>query len=86
MGGRIGTGESNTPVTMNQTIGLANQGQGGNFSKYAIWLDRAFLRYEIGNEPDRNLSLIVGRFDNPFFSTNLIFCQQHPFRCLPSSA
>lgn len=73
MGGRIGTGESNTPVTMNQTIGLANQGQGGNFSKYAIWLDRAFLRYEIGNEPDRNLSLIVGRFDNPFFSTNLIW-------------
>lgn len=73
MGGRIATGENNSPVTTNQTIGLANQGQGGNFSKYAIWLDRAYMRYDIGKEPERNLSLIVGRFDNPFFSTNLIW-------------
>ncbi len=73
MGGRIATGENNSPVTTNQTIGLANQGQGGNFSKYAIWLDRAYMRYELGKDPDRNLSVVVGRFDNPFFSTDLIW-------------
>src|SRR5688500_11542938 len=44
---RIATGDTNSPVTGNQSFGLANQGQGGNFSKYALWLDRGFLRYEL---------------------------------------
>ncbi len=69
---RIGTGESDTPVTSNQTVGLANQAQGGNFSKYSIWLDRAFIKYEIGGRPDRDLSITIGRFDNPFFTTSNI--------------
>ena len=64
---RIATGENNSPVTTNQSLGLANQGQGGNFSKYAIWLDRAFLNHEAGGLPTKNLSLTLGRFDNPFF-------------------
>ena len=72
MGLRIATGENNSPVTTNQTIGLANQGQGGNFSRYAIWLDRAFLRYQAGIG-EGEAALWVGRFDNPFFSTPLIF-------------
>ena len=58
---RLATGENNSPVTENQTLGLANKGQGGNFSKYAIWLDRAFLKYEIGGTPDKDFSLTVGR-------------------------
>ena len=70
---RIATGDSNTPTSTNQSLGLANQGQGGQFSKYAIWLDRAFLKYEIGGQPGRNLALLAGRFDNPFFSTELIY-------------
>lgn len=70
---RIATGENNSPVTTNQSLGLANQGQGGNFSKYAIWLDRAFLKYEAGGLPTKNLSLTLGRFDNPFFSTDAIW-------------
>jgi polyhydroxyalkanoate synthesis regulator phasin len=72
---RIGTGENNTPTSMNQSLGLANQGQGGNFSKYAIWLDRAFLRYEAlaASGPARRVALNVGRFDNPFFSTDLVW-------------
>ncbi len=37
-GMRIGTGQDNQPVSMNQTLGGAGGGQGGNFSKYAIWL------------------------------------------------
>ncbi len=70
---RIATGDSNSPTSTNQSLGLANNGQGGNFSKYAIWLDRAFLKYEVGGKPEKNLALLAGRFDNPFFSTDLIY-------------
>jgi hypothetical protein len=80
IGIRGATGENDSPVTENQTVGLANGGQGGNFSKYAIWLDRAFLNYEIGCVvPDRDLSITVGRFDNPFFSTTLIWANDLGF-------
>ncbi|MCE9520202.1 MAG: putative porin, partial [Verrucomicrobia bacterium] len=48
---RIGTGDSNSPVSMNQTLGLANNAQGGNFSKYSLWLDRGFIKYEVGGSP-----------------------------------
>ena len=71
-GFRIATGENNSPVTTNQSLGLANQGQGGDFSKYAIWLDRGFLKYELGAEPGRDFSVIAGRFDNPFFTNSEI--------------
>ncbi len=64
---RLATGDSNTPVSANQSFGLANQGQGGNFSKYAIWLDRAFIKYELGGLPESNLAFSLGRFDNPFY-------------------
>jgi len=70
---RIATGENNSPVTTNQSLGLANQGQGGNFSRYAIWLDRAFLRYELGTDTNGYFSILLGRFDNPFFSSDLIW-------------
>jgi hypothetical protein len=88
-GMRIGTGENNTPTSMNQSLGLASQGQGGNFSKYAVWLDRAFLKYEYvspeeldeaadktirpKSEQAFRLALTGGRFDNPFFSTDIIW-------------
>lgn len=65
-GFRIATGDTNTPVSANQSLG-AGSPQGGNFSKYAIWLDRAFLKYEIGGTPEKNLAMTFGRFDNPFF-------------------
>ena len=71
---RIGTGENNSPVSANQSLGLANQAQGGQFSDYAIWLERAYIRYDLGGgEDEAALALMVGRFDNPFFSTPLIF-------------
>jgi Putative porin len=72
-GVRIATGENNSPVSTNQSFGLANQGQGGAFSKYAIWLDRGYLRYELGGLPTKNLAITVGRFENPFFSTDTIW-------------
>lgn len=70
---RVATGSDNSPVTENQTFGGANSAQGGNFGKYAIWLDRAFIKYEMGGEPDKDLAFTIGRFDNPFFHTNMIW-------------
>jgi hypothetical protein len=66
---RIATGDSPSPVSTNQTLG----GSVGNFSKYAIYLDRGFLRYDLGRLPTKNLSLTVGRFENPFFSTEIVW-------------
>lgn len=68
-GVRIGTGQDSSPVSPNQSLGAS----GGNFSKYAIWLDRAFLKYEAGADPDRHLMITGGRGDNPFFATDVIF-------------
>ena len=70
---RIATGENNSPITTNQSLGLASGGQGGNFSKYALWVDRAFLKFELGGKPDQNLAFLFGRFDNPYMSTDLIY-------------
>jgi Putative porin len=70
MGLRIATGETNTPTSTNQTFGAANAAQGGNFSKYAIWLDRAFVKYELWGEPGRDFVAEVGRFDNPYFTVS----------------
>jgi hypothetical protein len=70
---RIATGNSNTPTSTNQDLGSAGSGQGGNFSKYSIWLDRGFLRYELGGQPTKNLAVSLGRFENPFFSSEIMW-------------
>ena len=76
---RLGTGENNSPVSQNQTLGAAANAQGGNFSKYAIWLDRGFLKYEHGLGEGSNLALTAGRFDNPFLSTPVIWADELGF-------
>jgi Putative porin len=69
---RIATGDSSSPVSFNQTLG----GSGGNFSKYGIWLDRAYIKYSAWNE----LTFNAGRFDNPFFaSTDLVYYSEMGF-------
>lgn len=78
-GMRIGSGENNSPVSQNQTIGSAGSGQGGNFSKYALWIDRAFIRYETGTTPEDSLSVTFGRMDNPFFATTLLWADDLGF-------
>jgi hypothetical protein len=75
---RLATGNDDNPVTENQTIGGANDGQGGDFSKYSIWIDRAYIKYEVG-EANKGFSLSVGRFDNPFFSTSIIWADEIGF-------
>jgi hypothetical protein len=66
---RLATGDTSSPVSANQTLGAS----GGYFSKYALWLDRAWIR--VGTPPDarRELAVEVGRFENPFFKTQLVW-------------
>jgi hypothetical protein len=68
---RAGTGQSNSPVSQNQSLGRAGSGQGGNFSNYAIWLDRAFIKYELGQK-EKSATINLARFDNPFFSPTTV--------------
>lgn len=76
-GMRIATGSDSSPVSTNQTLG----GSGGNFSKYSLWLDRAYVKYEPfkssyfqGFTDPNSVALTVGRFDNPFWSpTELVW-------------
>ncbi len=80
LGMRIATGENDSPVSENQTLGGAPSGtQGGNFSKYAIWLDRSYLSYKPALGDRLALNLEAGRFDNPFFSTNLLWADDLGF-------
>lgn len=73
IGGGIGTGDSATPVSQNQAIGTVSGGQGGNFSKMSLWLDRAYIRHEIGSELGNNLNFYIGRFMNPFMGTDMMW-------------
>lgn len=75
---RLATGSDSAPVSTNQTLG----GSGGNFSKYSLWLDRAFLKYEPFKNTDlkspyadkSDVELTMGRFDNPFWTaTDLVY-------------
>jgi hypothetical protein len=70
---RIATGQDNSPVSTNQTLG----NNGGNFSKYQLWLDRGYLNWTgLGND----LSISVGRFANPFWSpTDLVWYSEIGF-------
>jgi hypothetical protein len=65
-GFRFAGGENNSPVSQNQTFGY----NGGNFVKYSLWIDRAYLRYQ----PVEQFDVTAGRMDNPFWSpTNLVW-------------
>ncbi|MFM2168354.1 MAG: hypothetical protein RIS79_2725, partial [Verrucomicrobiota bacterium] len=70
---RLATGGNNSPVSTNQTLGSTNGNtQGGNFSKYEMWLDRAFMKYEADLTPHSHLMIELGRFQNPFFNNSQI--------------
>ncbi len=68
-GFRVASGNDSSPVTTNQTLGSS----GGNFSKYQIWLDRAFIRYDFSGIENFNLAFFAGRFENPFFSSAVLW-------------
>lgn len=66
---RLATGENASPVSTNQSFGAS----GGNFSKYNIWLDRGFLSYRFQEENAYDVELSLGRFENPFFSSDVMW-------------
>ncbi len=77
---RLATGNDDNPVTENQTFGaVGDNAQGGDFSKYQLWLDRAYVKYQASGDPNQAFSLSFGRFDNPFFSTSLIWANEIGF-------
>lgn len=61
---RLATGNDNNPVSTNQTLGSP-----GQLSKYAIWLDRAGLRFT----PTADVQVDLGRFANPFWTGEMMF-------------
>ena len=70
---RLATGGNNAPVSTNQTLGSTGSGnsaQGGGFSKYELWLDRAFIQYESSFHEHGRLQVLIGRFDNPFVTNS----------------
>jgi hypothetical protein len=76
---RMGTGQDNSPVSSNQTLGAS----GGNFSKYAVWLDRGYLKYQ----PYDDVALRIGRFDNPFYApTDLVWYNELGFDGIAAQA
>lgn len=60
---RLGTGADHSPVSLNQTLGADGTG------KYQLWLDRASIRLK----PVQDVAIDLGRFANPFFSSDLVF-------------
>ena len=74
---RLATGSDNSPVSTNQTLG-----QGTNFGKYALWLDRAYIDIHAppdGLKPFESLKAWIGRAPNPFWTTDLIFSDELNF-------
>lgn len=61
-GVRLATGNDNSPVSTNQTLG-------GGLAKKDVWLDQAWLSYQ----PTQWMKLTGGRFGNPFVSTDTLF-------------
>jgi hypothetical protein len=62
-GARLATGSDISPVSTNQTLS-------GDFGKYQIWLDQAFLRWHGGTD-QTGLKVTAGRMPNPFFRTSV---------------
>ena len=61
-GVRVSTGDPTNPVTYQQTMGTY-------FDGYQVVMDLAYLKFA----PNPDLTLIGGRFKNPFFFTDLVW-------------
>ncbi|WP_277957851.1 putative porin [Burkholderia plantarii] len=59
---QLASGNDNGPVSTTATAG-------GGFAKKNIWLNKAFFGYK----PTPWLNVVAGRFDNPFFKSDLLF-------------
>lgn len=62
-GARLVTGNQSDPVSTNQTLG-------NNEQKWQTSFDLAYLKY---NSRDNSIQAAGGRFENPFYSTDLVW-------------
>jgi hypothetical protein len=65
---RVTTGDTQQPVTQNQTLG-------NSFNKNTIVLDRFYLDFH----PVKWANIVAGRIPNPWFSTNLVWADDLGF-------
>lgn len=66
LGTRLATGNSNDPVSTNQTLGTSAR-------PYSVLLEQAYLRYNYEYDDYNRLSLWGGRMPNPWVSTDLVW-------------
>lgn len=67
----IATGGTNGPTSTNTSLGQGADKTGSYFNRYTVTLDRGSLRYK----GDYGLTVIAGRFTNPFMKTDLLFSE-----------
>lgn len=60
---RLATGAGASPVSTNQTLGADGSGN------YQFWLDRASIRLT----PTAGVNIDFGRFENPFWTSDLVY-------------
>jgi Putative porin len=68
VGMQFASGNDDGPVSTTGTLG-------GGFAKKDIWLNQAFVKYQ----PTPWVNITAGRFDNPFFSSDLLFSNDLEF-------
>ena len=67
-GFRLATGSGNDPLSSNQTL--------GNFdNRYTVAADRAYIRYRYADQ----FNVVMGRFGNPWFSTDMMWANDLSF-------
>jgi hypothetical protein len=67
----VATGGSSGPTSTNVTLGQGADKTGSYFNRYSVSLDRAFMRYRT----DFGVSVLAGRFNNPFMKTDLVWAE-----------
>lgn len=75
LGFELATGDDNSPISTNASLA-------GGFAKRDIWLQKAFIRFA----PTSWSKVWLGRFANPFTSTDLLFDQDLAFDGLAAEA
>lgn len=66
-GVRLTTGSATDPLSSNQTLGTYN-------NRYTVLIDRAYIRYKLGD-----YSAVAGRMANPWFGTDLMWANDLSF-------
>ena len=66
-GVRLTTGSASDPLSSNQTLGTYN-------NRYTVLIDRAYIRYRLGD-----YSAVAGRMANPWFGTDLMWANDLSF-------